>query len=225
MQQVYYTLFYKISDKRSTCVQYIVSYTKSSAMLHNNAEQPPLDRSLEIRPLTGISAIRAALRLKFHTIPLLTNDQIHLKHEFSRTESYLNAQNRLLQNGNGAIHECDETHHIDVLPATLARLIVLFEALPLEAGTFFYCDVVDDLGRFVQRADIALNIASEVAKLLSVIDPMTCTASVHIADLVVPSKAEVSKLDVSDEVKRELLQQVSTPQDQSHYRIKVTICG
>ena len=163
--------------------------------------------------------------MKFDTIPLLTNDQIHLKDEFARTESYLNAQNRLLQNGNGAIHECPETQHIDVLPATLARLIVLFDTLPLEAGTFFYCDVVDDLGIFVQRADIALSIASEVARLLSAIDPMTCTASVHIADLVVPSKAEVYELNVSDEVKRELLQQVSIPQDQSHYRIKVTIRG
>jgi hypothetical protein len=223
MQQLYYTLIFPISGKRSTCAQYIVSYTKPSAMLLNKAEQPPLDPTLETNPLTGIPAIRAALRLKFDTTPLLTNDQIHLKDEFARTESYLDAQNRLVQNGNGAIHECTENHHIDVFPATLARLIVLFDTLPLEAGGFFYCDVIDDLGIFVQRADIALNIASEIAKLLSAIDPKTCLASVQIADLVIPSKVEIAGLDVSDEVKRELLQQVSIPQNQSHYRIKVTI--
>jgi hypothetical protein len=203
-------------------MQDIVSYTKSSAM-QRTAEQLSHTHTFETTPHTGIPGIRAALQSKFDSVPFLTTDQLHAKHQFARTESLLDAQNRLVQVGDGIVYECIEDQYTNVLTATLARLISLFDSLPLTPGSTFYCDVVDDQGRYVQRGDLALSSAIEVAKFLSAIDPTTCTASAHIADLLVPSKTDVAALTASDSVKRELLQQVKVPHNQSHYRIQVII--
>lgn len=163
----------------------------------NPVIQPEFKRS------STTKLVVAFLTAELQKEPLLSDCQKESQLRALHIDPTLIVQARESNGGHITFLPSEPGIYFNYYPATLARLIVLFENLQPGSNSVFFCDVIDDQARPVKRSDISYSVASTLAVRISKILPEHITASVHICDLQVNGS-------------------ITLPAEQSYYRIKVT---
>lgn len=154
-----------------------------------------MQRAETLQPTTPVQLIIAKLRQHLNSCRVFTRQEKNQHEKEIKCGQHRTLQEKLFSangKGNKPFYESvlieaqkDQNLHqsFNVLPATLERLIFLFEKMETDLPSRFYCEIIDDEELGVDNSTIAHNIAEHLAKIINGICPQFCIATVIIGSI------------------------------------------